>query len=141
MVHKTPYAWLEFKAGVVVVFELGSHCERELVRDKRYLILNEFAVNIVSDVMWSEVKRGDDLDVVAGAQASAQSPNESLTPRQPQMMDEIYIKCVARLPILRGKSVGAIVIGLDLKVGALHANRAATALEDYHLILHQLDSK
>src|ERR1700741_3956675 len=83
------------------------------------LILDEAAVNVVGNVMRAEIERLHGLSEVAGAEAGAASPDEILTPVLPQVVDEVEVKGVASLSIMRCEGISAVVVSLHLYVRAL----------------------
>src|ERR1700691_6648140 len=69
--------------------------------------------------MGNEIERGNRLHELAGTQAGTSSPDETLTPRQGQMVDEVDVESVASFTIVRCKGISPVVICLHLNVRAL----------------------
>ena len=103
---------LHLKPGVVVVFDLRSQGEFHRIVGQGNFILHEAAVNFIRLVMRREIERRDELAESAGADSRSQAPDEILLFGKRQVMDEIYVKGVARLAELGFKVVGVVVVGL-----------------------------
>ena len=89
---------------------------------ERNCVLNEPAVNLVSQVVWQKVEDGDALNKIARTDAGPEPPEEILPARQGQMVKDIDVDGVTCLCVCRLEMRRAVEVSLDLDVRpvALH---------------------
>src|ERR1700730_14729699 len=113
-------AGLQFPSSVNVVLKLRTDRELKLVSKDRDLILQKNTINVVGLMMRKEIHGGYCLGEIAGAPSGAHTPDDVLPRKESQMMNEIDVKRVTSFAQLRTKTVGSIVVGLDLDIASVH---------------------